>query len=272
MLPGGQGHLSPMWAGTMLPACPMPWGTPAFSSFPVSAFQLHPGADLSFWRGALLQREAEATSVLKAFWGFLLCLVLWQDLRESYLLEKAGVLCFVSHCLGLQQNKLTQVLPAPPGHLTSCLPASHPYQLIHRGGLFSFTWRQSTQDMKRFWLTSATGVIWWQQIASLVGLAGEATCTAALSESVRQFPLQRFCMWYLFNLRAQASAKCGLLLVGMKCGEHGKPPRWWLPSLSVYFYMLLNVFVLILAALCGLCDEPLWHWRSMVLHSHGCFH
>lgn len=67
MLPGGQGHLAPMWAGTMLPAFPMPWGTPAFSCFPVSAFQLHPGADLSFRRGALLQREAEATSVLKAF-------------------------------------------------------------------------------------------------------------------------------------------------------------------------------------------------------------
>lgn len=40
---------------------------------------------------------------------------------------------------------------------------------------------------------------------------------------------------------------------------------WWLPSLSVSFYMQPTTFVLILAALCRFCDEPLWHHDGVAL-------
>lgn len=168
MLPGGQGHLAPVWAGTMLPACLMPWGTPVLSCFPVSAFQLYPGAHLSCPQRALLQREAETTSLLKAFWGALLSLVLWQDLRENYLLEKAGVLCFASHCLGLWQNKLTQLYqhcqaasPVVSQHPTPTSSSTEEVWIPSCEGIAHKIWRDSGLLQQQEWSGGSKLPPWW---------------------------------------------------------------------------------------------------------------
>lgn len=100
--------------------------------------------------------------------------------------------------------------------------------------------------------------IWQQLIASVVGLAGEVKCNVALFKH-QAVSLAEVLPVVHLQSASPGNAICGLLLVGINCWEHIKTPFWWLPSLAVYFYTLLNMFVLILTALCGLCDEPLWH-------------
>lgn len=181
----------------------------------------------------------------------------------------------------------TATTTATPPHQSS--PSFPPYKLMRRGVSFLYSWLRiavstPSADFLHWkaehtrvigeilaYFTDRSDFIWQWLIASVVGLAGELKCNVALFKHQAVSLAE---VLHVVHLQFVSPDKCKMWLTscGINCKKHVKSLFWWLPSLSVYFYMRLNMFVLILTALCGLCDEPLWHWRSMVLHSCWCFH